>query len=115
MRTGTSPIPLPLHPVFNGGKGLVWGARKISYSTRGTSGVIVYQIKGRNLCLAVMWNIPFVYTGYRNWWNIKVYEGSRAANEGNISSSDLLIQIFIIAILISLYAIGTRIISRDAQ
>jgi len=88
MRTGTSSEPLPFQPLFNGGKGMVWGANKTSYSTRGTSGVIVYQIKGRNLCLAVMWNIPFVYTGYRNWWNIKVYEGSRTADEGNISSSD---------------------------
>ena len=96
MRTGTSPKPLPSHPLFNGGKGMVWGARKTSYSTRGTAGLIVYQIKGCNLSLAVTWSVPFWYPGYTNWWNIKVYEGSKTADEGNISSSDLLIQIFII-------------------
>ncbi|GBB89068.1 hypothetical protein RclHR1_15720002 [Rhizophagus clarus] len=80
LQTGTSKYPLPTHPVSNN-KGLVWGARKVSYSTKGTSGVIVYHIKDYDLSLALMWSIPFAYLSYSNWWNIKVYEGLIEPNE----------------------------------
>ncbi|GBB89067.1 hypothetical protein RclHR1_15720001 [Rhizophagus clarus] len=74
LRTGTSKFLFPSHPISSG-KGLVWGACKTDYSTKGTSGVIVYHIKDCNLSLAFMWSIPFIYISSSNWWNLKVYEG----------------------------------------
>ncbi|CAH1759527.1 6303_t:CDS:2 [Entrophospora sp. SA101] len=72
--SGTSDYGLPT-PIPSG-KGLVWGARKISgpYFT-GTVGVIVYQIKNQNKSLAFAWSIPFNYIIYSNWWAIQVYDG----------------------------------------
>ncbi|CAG8732538.1 17704_t:CDS:2 [Acaulospora morrowiae] len=72
--SGTSQFGLPSPPLYSG-KGLVWGARKSEYVTRGTAGVIVYHIKDYNLSLAFMWSVPLVYLFYTNWWNLKIYEG----------------------------------------
>ncbi|CAB4443356.1 unnamed protein product [Rhizophagus irregularis] len=72
--SGVSQFGLPSFPVPMG-EGLVWGACKTEYSTKGTAGVIVYHIKDYNLSLAFMWSIPFTYLFYSNWWNLKVYEG----------------------------------------
>ncbi|GBC00371.1 hypothetical protein RclHR1_03830010 [Rhizophagus clarus] len=76
---GTSQYGFPPAPVSTG-NGLVWGARKTDYSTKGTAGVIVYHIKDYNLSLALMWSIPYAYF-YSNWWNFKVYEGLVEPNE----------------------------------
>ena len=81
FQSGTSKYGLPT-PV-PGGKGLVWGARKTEYSTKGTAGVIVYHIKDYNLSLALMWSVPYSYLFYSNWWNLKVYEGLIEPDEGN--------------------------------
>ena len=86
FRAGTAPSGIPNAKLSNY-KGLAWGARKTEYSNIGTAGVIVYQIKGQNKSLAVMWSIPFAYAGYRNWWNVKVYEGLKEANRGNTIKS----------------------------
>jgi hypothetical protein len=91
------------------GEGLVWGACKTEYSTKGTSGVIVYHIKDYNLSLAFMWSIPFAYLFYSNWWNLKVYEGLIEPDEGNnlnlkfFDYINLLSQIFIYQYYLSLY------------
>ncbi|RGB33015.1 Cytolysin/lectin [Rhizophagus diaphanus] len=78
--SGVSQSGLPSYPVPMG-EGLVWGACKTEYSTKGTAGVIVYHIKDYNLSLAFMWSIPFNYLFYSNWWNLKVYEGLIEPNE----------------------------------
>src|SRR5436309_9244100 len=78
--SGKSPFEFPTTPVQNN-KGLVWGACKTDYSTKGTSGVVVYHIKDYNLSLAFMWSVPYLF--YSNWWNIKIYEGLIEPDEGN--------------------------------
>ncbi|GBC31508.1 uncharacterized protein OCT59_016437 [Rhizophagus irregularis] len=76
-RKGFPPNPIPT------GKGVVWAANKTSYSTWGTSGVIVYHIKTEkwNRSLAFMWKIPFSYVNHANWWKIKLYEGLVEVNK----------------------------------
>ncbi|CAI2193535.1 20636_t:CDS:1, partial [Funneliformis geosporum] len=44
-------------------------------------GVIVYHFENRNESLAFMWNVPFNYAFYSNWWNIKVYKGCIRADQ----------------------------------
>ncbi|PKY59224.1 Sea anemone cytolysin [Rhizophagus irregularis] len=82
IKSGTCRKGFPFNPVPTG-KGVVWGAHKTSYSTYGTSGVIVYHIKNEkwNRSLAFMWKVPFSYVGHSNWWKIKLYEGLEEANE----------------------------------
>ncbi|CAG8556722.1 7730_t:CDS:2 [Paraglomus occultum] len=75
FESGSSREGIPVDPVLSG-EGLVWRARKTSYSTKGTRGLIVYYIAGLKKSLVFMWSIPYAYVfGHRNWWNIKVYDG----------------------------------------
>jgi len=33
-----------------------------------------------DLTLAVMFSVPFDYTWYENWWNVKLYKGKKYAS-----------------------------------
>ena len=65
---------------FSIGKAALWGARKTSWASRGTVGVLAYYVSDIHQTLAVMWSVPYDYNWYENWWNVKLYSGDRKAS-----------------------------------
>lgn len=75
--SGTSDSILP-HSVPTS-KALLYSARKTSGVARGAVGVFTYHMSDGNT-LAVLFSVPFDYTWYSNWWNVKVYSDHKPAD-----------------------------------
>ena len=77
--SGTSDVPLPRQ--FTSGQSIAWGSRKTAGPcATGTVGVFTYNSSDENT-LAVMWSLPFDFAIYKSWWNVKMFRGTRTANE----------------------------------
>ena len=78
FESGTSDVVLPeeLAPQ----QAVLYNARKTNGPTAtGAVGVVGFQMSDGNT-LGVMFSVPFDYNLYSNWWNAKVYEGSKSVN-----------------------------------
>jgi hypothetical protein len=76
--SGTSDTVLPYSVPHS--KAFLYGARKTRGSVRGAVGVLAYSMSDGNT-LGILFSVPYHYTWYRNWWNIKVYRGYKRANK----------------------------------
>ena len=77
--SGTSDVSLPRQ--FTSGQSIAWGSRKTAGPcATGTVGVFTYNSSDGNT-LAVMWSLPFDFVIYKSWWNVKMFRGTRTANE----------------------------------
>nr|D2YZQ3.1 RecName: Full=DELTA-thalatoxin-Avl1b; Short=DELTA-TATX-Avl1b; AltName: Full=Cytolysin Avt-II; AltName: Full=Hemolytic toxin Avt-2; Flags: Precursor [Actineria villosa]P0DL55.1 RecName: Full=DELTA-alicitoxin-Pse1a; Short=DELTA-ALTX-Pse1a; AltName: Full=Cytolysin PsTX-20A; Short=Pstx20; Short=ptx20a; Flags: Precursor [Phyllodiscus semoni]BAC45007.1 PsTX-20A [Phyllodiscus semoni]BAI70364.1 hemolytic toxin [Actineria villosa] len=78
-KSGASDVTLP-YEVENS-KALLYTARKSKGPVaRGAVGVLAYKMSSGNT-LAVMFSVPFDYNLYTNWWNVKIYDGEKKADE----------------------------------
>ena len=77
--SGTSDVVLPYDLPAN--ETLIYSAHKTTGPVAtGAVGVFAYHMSG-GFTLAVMFSVPFDYTYYENWWNVKVYKGKNPADE----------------------------------
>ena len=77
--SGTSDTILP-YEVPNK-KAALYDARKTSGPVAtGAVGVLGYKMEDGNT-LGVMFSVPFDYNLYSNWWNAKVYEGTKPVDK----------------------------------
>lgn len=77
FESGTSDNVLPREvPPQKAG---LYDARKTSSAARGAVAALGYKMSDGNT-LGVMFSVPFDYNLYENWWNAKIYEGSRGVD-----------------------------------
>nr|A0A2Z5Z9H5.1 RecName: Full=Deep sea actinoporin Cjtox II; AltName: Full=DELTA-actitoxin-Cja1b; Short=DELTA-AITX-Cja1b; Flags: Precursor [Cribrinopsis japonica]BBC77265.1 actinoporin [Cribrinopsis japonica] len=77
--SGTSDVVLP-YSVPNGKAFLYDGKKTRGPVATGAVGVLAYSMSDGNT-LGILFSVPYDYNWYENWWNIKVYSGSKRANK----------------------------------
>lgn len=75
--SGTSHKVLPRTVRHN--QALLYDGQKSNSGFRGVVGVCAYRMSDGNT-LGIMFSIPYDYISYQNWWNIKVFQGQRHAD-----------------------------------
>ena len=75
--SGTSDSTLPYEVIE--GKAFTYSAHKTA-NPYGSVGVIAYKMSVGNT-LGVLFCVPYDYNKYCNWWDAKIYEGEREAND----------------------------------
>jgi len=58
----------------------------VGTSTKGPKGVVVYDIVGTDLALAVMWSAPVPASAYKDWANVKVVKKDEAADLSKLTN-----------------------------
>lgn len=59
---------------------MLYPARKTNPSFRGVVGVVAYYVPAIHSTIAFMFSVPYDYTWYENFWNVKLYNGERRAS-----------------------------------
>lgn len=80
FESGTSDVALPpdVHPE----KAAIYGVRKTAGPVAtGAVGALCYYVPKIHKSVCVMFSVPFSYTWYSNWWDVKIYQGKVNALE----------------------------------